>query len=80
MWCPTKYTVGDNELLIIAKEFCTVLLSSELHIHTDHLNITIDNTSPNFIIHWLDHIQQFNTYIYWIPGEENVVANISCLD
>ncbi len=73
-----KYTVGDKELLsnvMVLTEFCTMLLGAVLHIHTDHLNITTNNTMPNCIIQWLNNIEQFNPYIHFIHGKANVIAD-----
>ncbi len=58
-----------------------MLLGAVLHIHTDHLNITTNNTTPDRIICWLNYIEQFNPYIHFIPGKDNVIANtLSWLD
>ena len=73
-----KYTVGDKELLsivMVLTEFRTMLLGAELHIHTDHLNITTNNTTPDRVIRWLNYIEQYNPYIHFIPGKDNVVAD-----
>ncbi len=82
-----KYTVGNKELLSIVKvltEFCAMLLGAVLHIHTDHLNITTNNITPDHVICWLNYIEQFNPYIHFIPGKDNVIANtlswLDCLD
>ncbi len=79
-----KYTVGDEELLsivMVLTKFCTMLLGAILHIHTDHHNITTNNTTPDHIICWLNHFKQFNPYNHFIPGKDNVVANtLSWLD
>ncbi len=79
-----KYTFGDKELLsivIVLTEFCTMLLGVVLHIHTEHLNITTNNTTPEHVIHWPNYIKQFNPYIHFIPGKVNIIANtLSWLD
>ncbi len=70
-----KYTVGDKELLsivVVLTEFST----AEMHIHTDHLNITTNNTTPDCIMCWLNYIVQFNPYIHFVPGKVNSIADM----
>ncbi len=72
-----KYAVGDKELLsmvMVLTKFCTMLLKAVLHIHTYHLNITTNNTTPDCIICWLNYVKHFDPYIHFIPGKENVIA------
>ena len=80
----SKYTVGDKELLsivMVLTEFRTMLLGAVLHIHTDHLNITTNNTTPDRVIRWLNYVEQYNPYIHFIPGKDNVIADtLSRLD
>ncbi len=48
-----KYIVCDKELLFIVMilvEFFSMLLAGIPHIHTDHVNITTNNTIPDHII------------------------------
>ncbi len=79
-----KYTVGDKELLsivMVLTQFCIMLLGAVLHIHTDHLSITTNNTTPDCIICWLNYVEQFNPYIHFIPNKDNVIVNkLSWLD
>ncbi len=55
-----------------------------LHIHTDHLNITTINTTPDHVIWWLNYIKQCNPYIHLIPDNNIVIADtlswLDCLD
>ncbi len=58
-----------------------MLLGALLHIHTDQLNITTNNTTQDHVICWLNYIEQFNPYIHYLPGKDNVIANtLSWLD
>ncbi len=73
-----QYAAGNKELLsvvIVLTKFCTMLLGEVLHIHTDHLKITTNNTTPDSIICWLNYVELFNPYIHFIPGKGNVIAN-----
>ncbi len=73
-----KCTVGNKELLFIVmilSKFCTMLLIAVLCIHTDHLNITTNNTTHDHVICWLNYIKQFNPYIHFVPGKDNIIAD-----
>ncbi len=79
-----KYTIGDKELLsivMVLTKFCTMLLGAVLHIHTNHLSITTNNTTPDCVICWLNYVKQFNSYIHFIPDKDNIISNtLSLLD
>ncbi len=73
-----KYTVDDKEFLsivMVITEFHTMLLGTVLHIHTDHLAIKTNNTTPDHVICWLNNVKQYNPYIHFIPDKDNVIAN-----
>ncbi len=52
---------------MVLTEFHTMILGAVLHIYTDHLNITTNNTTPDHIIQWLIYDELFNPYIHFIP-------------
>ncbi len=76
-----KYTIGDKELLsivMVLTKLRTMLLGAVLHIHTNHLSITTNNTTPDCIICWLNYVKQFKPYIH---GKDNTIADtLSWLD
>ncbi len=54
-----KCTVGEKELLsivMVLTEFCKMFLGAMLHIHTNYLNITTNNSTPDCVIWWLNYI------------------------
>ncbi len=61
-----------------------MLLGAVLHTHTNHLNITTNNTTPEHDICWFSYIEQFNPYIHFIPGKDNDIADtlshLHCLE
>ncbi len=74
-----KYAVGNKELLsivMVLTKFCTIFLGSVLHIHTDHLNNSTNNTTHDCVICWLNYIEESNPYIHFIPGKDSIIANI----
>ncbi len=52
-----------------------MLLGAKLHIHTDHQNINTNNTTPDYIIHWFNHVEQYNLYIHFISVKDNIIAD-----
>ncbi len=79
-----SHTFDDKELLsivMVSTKFLTVFLGAMLHIHTNNLNITTTNTTPDQTICWLNHIEQFNPYIHFISSKDNIIDNtLSWLD
>ncbi len=59
--------------MIFAK-FCKILLGAELHIHTEHCNIITDIITPEHVIYWFHHNEQFNHCLSFILGKDVFVA------
>ena len=51
-----------------------MLLGAEIHIHTDHKNLTCDNLSSQRVIRWRLYLEDFNPTITHIEGKEKAIG------
>eukprot|EP00957_Ditylum_brightwellii_P041488 3141485-Ditylum_brightwellii.AAC.1 len=73
-----NYTTIEEELLAIVetlKEFRSILLAQRITVYTDHKNLTYKNFNTERVVHWRIVIEDFETELTYIKGNDNVVAN-----
>ena len=80
----TQYTTTERELLSIVevlKEFRNILLGQQIHVHTDHENLTYKMFNSDRVMQWRLYIEEYSPDLQYIKGEKNVVADaLSRLD
>ena len=68
----------EQELLSIVmtlKEFKSMILGTDIHIYTDHRNLTFDNLCMKHVLRCSCFVEELGPNLHYIKGPLNVVAD-----
>ena len=57
------------------KEFWGMLLGVDIHVYTDHKNLTFDTLKMQCVSHWHTKIEEFSPILHFIEGPCNILAD-----
>ena len=74
-----KYTTTDKELLSIVetlKEFHSILYGNRVEVHTDHRNLTYNNsTHQQRVLRQQLILEEYGVTLHYIKGTRNIAAD-----
>ncbi|KAF4133049.1 Integrase core domain [Phytophthora infestans] len=74
----TLYPANRLELLsivLLLREFRSLLLGQELHLFTDHLNLTYSTFHDVHMMRWRLEVEELGPVFHYVPGQNSVVAD-----
>lgn len=74
----THPAATEQELLLtvkMSKDFKNILSGHEIHVCTDHKNLTCANFNAKCVMHWHSSIEEFSPELHHEKGKHNEVAD-----
>jgi hypothetical protein len=52
-----------------------MILGADIHVCTDHKNLTLDTLKTQHMLHWRTKIEEFSPILHYIEGPHNILGD-----